>query len=323
MQIALGIDCDVAAAKTYVENFPEAKFICKDIRRISTRSLDEKIIRRPGEFLLFAACAPCQPFSKQRREQRRNDLRATLLGQVLRFIRRHKPHFVFFENVPGMQNAPQEERIFHRVVQRLQAMGYIVESRIVESRVYGVPQRRRRLAVMASRMGSVSFPKPTHGPGTRKAFSTVWEWIGDLPPIGAGQSHPRVPNHRAAGLSALNSRRIAATPPGGSRADWPRRLRLRCHDEYRGHSDVYGRMRKAAPASGLTTRCISLSNGRFGHPTQNRAISVREAASLQTFDRSFIFHGNLTSMARQVGNAVPVFLARAFGREFVAMASRC
>jgi DNA (cytosine-5)-methyltransferase 1 len=118
-------------------------------------------------------------------------------------------------------------------------------------------------------------------------------------------------------LSPRNQERIRATPEGGGREHWPKHLLLRCHlDDYDGHTDVYGRMRRNAPASGLTTRCISLSNGRFGHPLQHRAISVREAASLQTFPRSFRFHGSLNSMARQIGNAVPVLLARQFGRAF-------
>lgn len=322
MRIALGLDCDTDAARTYAENFPEASFICSDIQTVPTRSLEKHIQLKDDELLLFAACAPCQPFSKQRRQKRRNDLRATLLGQVLRFVKYYKPHFLFFENVPGIQNPLQEERVFHRVLEQLRSMGYQIDSRIVESRWYGVPQRRRRLTVMASRMGNVAFPTRTHGPGTKnEQFSTVWQWIGNFPPIKAGESHPTVPNHRAAKLSRLNLKRISATPPGGGRQDWPPRLKLQCHKTYTGHTDVYGRMRKAEPATGLTTRCISLSNGRFGHPTQNRAISVREAASLQTFDRDFVFFGSLNSMARQVGNAVPVLLAQAFGREFIRMAS--
>jgi DNA (cytosine-5)-methyltransferase 1 len=323
MNIALGLDCDPDAAETYEANFPEAAFVQRDIRSVTTRSLEQYVGLKENELLLFAACAPCQPFSKQRRKKRRNDLRATLLGQVLRFVVRYQPHFIFFENVPGIQHPSLEERVFKRVVARLRAMGYAIELRVVESRRYGVPQRRRRLTVIGSRVGPVSFPKETHGPEAKsKRFSTVWEWIGNLPPIRAGQTHSIVPNHRAANLSPLNLRRIAATPRGGGRMDWPSHLKLRCHRGYNGHSDVYGRMKKDEPATGLTTRCISLSNGRFGHPTQNRAISIREAACLQTFDRDFVFLGSMGAMARQIGNAVPVVLAQAFGREYQRMARR-
>ena len=114
----------------------------------------------------------------------------------------------------------------------------------------------------------------------------------------------------------MNLRRIAATPEGGGRRNWPKSLRLDCHREFDGHSDVYGRLAWDRPAAGLTTRCISYSNGRFGHPTQNRAISVREAACLQTFPRGYKFVGTLESKARQVGNAVPPLMARAIGRTY-------
>jgi DNA (cytosine-5)-methyltransferase 1 len=146
----------------------------------------------------------------------------------------------------------------------------------------------------------------------------VREWISGFPPIAAGETYAEIPNHRAARLSELNLERIRATPPGGGRFDWPEELMLTCHlGEYNGHTDVYGRMHWDRPASGLTTRCISLSNGRFGHPEQDRAISVREAASIQTFADDFVFFGSLNSMARQVGNAVPVLVAEVFGRYFL------
>ena len=133
----------------------------------------------------------------------------------------------------------------------------------------------------------------------------------------AGQEDPNVYNHRAASLSPLNLSRLRSTPEGGGWRDWPEELRPACHrNGFSGYTDVYGRMRWDAPASGLTTRCISYSNGRFGHPSQDRAISVREAASLQTFPLNFIFTGSLNSMAKQVGNAVPVLLARRFGENF-------
>ena len=124
-------------------------------------------------------------------------------------------------------------------------------------------------------------------------------------------------NHRAAGLSALNVKRIQATPEGGSHRDWPDTLKLACHKGFEGYTDVYGRMAWDAPASGLTTRCISYSNGRFGHPEQHRAISVREAARLQTFPDEFTFEGTLSAMAKQIGNAVPVRLADVVGRHFI------
>ncbi|HEX8954895.1 MAG TPA: DNA cytosine methyltransferase, partial [Burkholderiaceae bacterium] len=122
-------------------------------------------------------------------------------------------------------------------------------------------------------------------------------------------------DHRAAALSKLNLARIAATPEGGGREHWPRRLLLDCHKGHAGHTDVYGRLAWDKPAAGLTTRCISYSNGRFGHPEQDRAISVREAACLQTFPTDFVFCGSLNSRAKQIGNAVPPLMARSVGQK--------
>ena len=184
---------------------------------------------------------------------------------------------------------------------------------------FGVPQKRRRFALVGSQLGPITFPSKTHGPGTfNPDYSTVQQWISGLPAIKAGQRHQHIANHQAASLSTLNLDRIRATPEGGSRRDWPENLQLDCHrGDFKGYSDVYGRMRWDAPASALTTRCISYSNGRFGHPNQDRAISAREAACLQTFPRSFKFAGGLISVARQIGNAVPVLVSQRFGENFM------
>ena len=318
-EIVLGIDRDAGARATFKANFPGATFLEKDVKKLRTAALAPIIAAHPDAQWLFSACAPCQPFSRQRRDKRKNDDRAPLLWELIRFVRRYAPSYIFVENVPGLQSLSQQLGPFDRFVAALRRLGYAVNSGVVEARSYGVPQRRGRLVLVASKVGPVSFPPPTHGPhASAREYSTVWEWIGDLPELAAGEEHFNVPNHKAMDLSALNLRRIRATPEGGGRKDWPPDLQLKCHSNgYTGHTDVYGRMRKDQPATGLTTKCLSLSNGRFGHPTQDRAISVREAASLQTFPRSFIFHGTFAAMATQIGNAVPVLLARRFGEWFV------
>jgi DNA (cytosine-5)-methyltransferase 1 len=158
---------------------------------------------------------------------------------------------------------------------------------------------------------------PTHGPKASRPYSVVKDWISDLSPLAAGESDPNDPAHRASRLEDVNLKRIRSTPPGGTRRSWPEELVLPCHrGEHGGHTDVYGRLRWDSPASAMTTRCISLSNGRFGHPEQDRAITPREAACLQTFPREFKFVGTQVSMARQIGNAVPVLLAKTFGEHF-------
>lgn len=140
-----------------------------------------------------------------------------------------------------------------------------------------------------------------------------------MPPIKAGEKHLLDEHHEAARLMPLTLERIQATPEGGGRADWPDRLQLDCHRNYTGHSDVYGRLAYNQIASTLTTRCTSYSNGRFGHPTQDRAISVREASRLQTFPKNYKFSGAMGSKAKQIGNAVPPLLAQRFGEVFLNM----
>jgi DNA (cytosine-5)-methyltransferase 1 len=313
--VSAGIDNDPASGLTFQRNFPEAQFLGADIRELQPKDLEDLLESADDSPLVFAACAPCQPFSKQRRGSRLGDERAPLLLEFLRFVRHFLPVGIFIENVPGLQagfgsRSPLEE--FSTAVREL---GYYMRTAIVFSASYGVPQRRQRLVALASRLGEIDIPAATHGPGTAHPdYCTVKDWIADLPPLMAGGEDPSVPNHRAARLSPLNLRRIRATPEGGGRADWPLKLLPPCHSNgYAGHTDVYGRMTWTAPATGLTTRCISYSNGRFGHPDQDRAISVREAACLQTFPRDFVFEGSLGSTGRQVGNAVPVRLAHVFG----------
>lgn len=319
MDVVLAFDNDADAATTYRANFPNAAFVEEDIRKVKTAALAAHLASHPNSLWLFSACAPCQPFSKHRRSACNEDDRSDLLMQFLRFVKRYLPAFILVENVPGLRSREDRGSPFGSFVRALAKLSYHLETRDVESWDYGVPQCRRRLFVMGSRCGEVEFPRPTHGPGTASGkYSTVWEWIGDLPPIPAGGTDETIPNHTAALLSPTNLERIKATPEAGGRRDWPEHLWLRCHEGPAiGYSDVYGRMRKDAPANALTTRCISLSNGRFGHPVQDRAISVREAACLQTFPRDFIFCGPRTSMARQIGNAVPVLLAQQFGESFV------
>ena len=314
MIIRLALDSDPDAKTTYESNYGRVKFICKDIRSVSVDDIAPYVKRRYGRPILFGACAPCQPFSKQNFVRRDTDNRRSLLDELHRFIEAYLPEYLFVENVPGFQTAKKDGESFSRFIQLLKRLGYFFDIGIVKAYHYGVPQRRRRLVLIASRLGPIKIPPPVCGPGTNKPdLPTAWEWISHLPPIKAGETHPEIDNHRAAHLSPLNLRRIAATPIGGSRKDWPQELELSCHRKHSGHTDVYGRMMKDQPSTALTTRCISLSNGRFGHPTQNRAISIREAACIQTFPDDFTFYGSLNSMARQVGNAVPVAMAKVFG----------
>jgi len=319
MKIVLGLDIDPDAAATFGENFPQARFVQKDIAKLRPSALSCFVSPHRNAPILFCGCAPCQPFSKQNGRRDQDDSRIPLLTHFGRFVRYFRPEFVLVENVPGLQILSWEPGPLQKFINLLERLGYNVITSTVDCCDYGVPQKRSRFVLLASSIGPIKLPPKTHGPNTSNVqYSTVGDWIADLPPIRAGEECPSVPNHRAANLSPLNLKRIKATPRGGSRLDWPDELVLDCHaGGHQGHTDVYGRLRADQPASALTTRCISLSNGRFGHPRQHRALSVREAASLQTFDRTFVFHGSLTSMARQIGNAVPVLLAKSLGESFI------
>jgi DNA (cytosine-5)-methyltransferase 1 len=315
MEIAFGLDIDPDSGRTFRKNFPEATFLEADIRRLDPSLLTPLLHDRSAP-VLFCGCAPCQPFSKQNKSRKRNDPRMNLLAEFGRFIGYWKPDYVFVENVPGLQRVGKDGGPLRQFARLLAKEGYSFASGVVPALWFGVPQKRERLVLLASLSGRIDLPKATHGPGKKHPnYSTVRDWIGDFAKIRAGMACPDDPDHEAAALSPLNLKRISLTPEGGGRESWPRHLWLKCHKNHSGHSDVYGRLNWDAPASGLTTRCISYSNGRFGHPEQDRALSAREAACLQTFPRSYRFVGTLESRARQIGNAVPPLMALRVGQQ--------
>ncbi len=314
MDIVFALEKDPDSVATFRKNFSGVEILKKDILMVDPDDIKEYVESCGIDPLLFCGCAPCQPFTKQNTTKRNRDERVYLLNEFRFFIEAYEPEYIFVENVPGMQKVDDTESPFSEFVSYLASNNYHVDYDVIYSKDFGVPQRRRRLVLIASLLGDITIPQKTHGPGTNNEYSCIRDWIEDLPPIEAGTEHSEIPNHRAARLVPINLERIRATLEGGGWPDWPENLRPKCHrGEYSGHTDVYGRMRWDEPATGLTTRCISLSNGRFGHPEQDRAISVREAACLQTFPADFIFEGSLNSMARQIGNAVPVRLAEVFG----------
>jgi DNA (cytosine-5)-methyltransferase 1 len=310
------LDLEPHASRTYRRNFPEATFFERDINDVTPSEMAAAL--GPSDLpLLISACAPCQPYSTFA-SAKRADPQRTLLLRLLPLLDALNPTFVLIENVPGLRSKSAPASTFSRFCKALRDRGFHTTTDVVDCQNYGVPQRRRRLIIMGSRLGPISIPRATHGRRQdQRPLSTVGDWIGHFPAIAAGEAHPLVPNHIASALTDLNLRRLQATPEGGGRDDWPAELHLTCHAEHDGHSDVYGRMRWDAPAPVLTTKCTSISNGRFGHPTQDRPISVREAASLQTFPEDFIFEGGIKSATRQVGNAVPVLLAQRLGEAFL------
>jgi DNA (cytosine-5)-methyltransferase 1 len=319
ISVALGIDMDEFCRETYEKNNYPAQFLASDVRELRLKDLKRFISDVKRDDLLLAACAPCQPFTKLKKNKGAgND--ATLLGEFSRFVEALKPRQIFIENVPGLTKISGYST-YKRFLQMLTAWKYEFCEEIVDAKAYGVPQTRRRLVLIAINGLKPTLPPPTHGPGLLP-YETVEKAIKSYPSIKAGQTHRNVANHKASTLASINLKRIQHTPHnGGDRRSWPTHLKLECHKNgHSGHTDVYGRMWWKRPAPALTCRCDSLSNGRYGHPVQDRAISLREAAKLQSFDDSYIFYGpSKNHLAAQIGNAVPVKLAEAIGRHILAL----
>lgn len=320
--VAVGVDKNEDCRLSFTQNNPSVKFLSEDIRKLTAQALLSHV-RSTGEhdLLLLAACAPCQPFSSHNKRRDEAFDRA-VLRHVERLVKEMRPDFLFIENVPGLQKVPGYSA-FRRLRGTLGKLRYKTKCGVVDAGWYGVPQHRRRLVLTASLHGEAPWPSQSHGDAPGLApFATVRQAISKYPPISAGEEHPTVPNHIAAQLAAHNLKRLQATPAdGGSRLAWPSKFVLECHKTHDGHPDVYGRLRWDAPAPTLTTKCTSLSNGRYGHPEQLRAISAREAAALQSFDDGYMFYGGIRQITRQIGNAVPPLLAEKFAAEFAAQAA--
>ena len=314
MNILAGIDFDKNAIATYTKNFPEAHVFNVNIKELDIASIETILSPHKNEILVFAACAPCQPFSKQNRYKDSRDDRICLLDEFHRFVKPVNPYYILLENVPGMQKI--SEGPFTRFIHVLNQNGYEYDSDVKNVVNYGIPQSRKRLVLIASKHGKIKLPEEKYGNG-KLPYNTIRKYIEKYPALQAGEKNEDVPNHQCAKLSPMLLQRISVLKEGQDRRSWNDSLKLKCHKDHKGHTDVYGRLSWDKPSVTLTTKCISLSNGRFGHPEQNRALSVREAAAIQTFDDSFIFCGNLGSMAKQVGNAVPVDFAKFLGQQIV------
>ena len=206
-------------------------------------------------------------------------------------------------------------------VNELNSLGYFIDVQKIFCPDYGIPQTRRRIVLVASKLGKIAIIPPTHN---KENYITVRETIGHLPPLLSGASDPLDPLHRAIALTPINMRRIQATPYGGSWHDWPDELVLDCHKKVGGktYGSVYGRMEWDKPAPTMTTQCTGLGNGRFGHPEQHRAISAREAALIQTFPQSYKFFPDeqqvsITKASRYIGNAVPPKLGEILAKSII------
>lgn len=369
--VIAGVDKDGRCRETYVENnsnttvdFSPPKFLRRDIFPASESypqgeqselleevgALIEKYKSNAADVpLMFAICAPCQPFTKlsrkelseSRRQGRERD--SNLLSEAVKFVARFRPDMILSENVQGIGD-PKYGGVWKEFRASLEALGYATGTEVVCTSDFGIPQYRRRSILIAvprdsatkagmcmSDAGNLIVPMEDE----QAPMTTVRAAIGHLPPLAAGAWHEEIPNHRTRTLSVLNLQRLSAAKPGQSNAyldDTPDGdLSLECHRKalaklkVRCFTDVYTRMDPDRPSPTITTKCHSISNGRFGHfdTRQVRGISLREAAILQSFPRDYVFYPThmIEPVARMIGNAVPPRLAEFFSRYLAASVS--
>ena len=341
-KVKAAVEIEKAAVETYKNYAPlnNVKVLCEDICTLNGKEILQAANIKKDDIYLFAGCPPCQNFSRQNPENRNKteEERKKLLFEFLRIIEEIEPPFILMENVPGIKSE-YNKNILDEFLERLEKK-YFVRKEILNAANYGVPQLRKRFVLHAVRKdlkmeldqcGFVfDLPKQTHnknGNNGLKKWKTVREAIGDLPAIQAGETFADngvIHNHKCANLSKTNIERMKIIRQnGGSRNCLPDDLKLPCHkrrDDYGniflGHGDVYGIMDADKPSPTMTGGCLCYSKGRYGHYEQDRAISIREAARLQTFPDDFVFSNSLTAAALQIGNAVPINLVKASGTVF-------
>lgn len=333
--IRVSFDKDPICKKTMDLNsaYFNHKILTKSIEEMKSGILLQNLGMRSGELDLLAGGPPCQGFSVQRTTGSDLDERNLLVGEYGDLISEILPKFFLMENVPGIAGK-RGKALLDEFDDKVSSFGYVTHHRVLNAENYGVPQRRRRYFVVGERienkLGQSTFewPEITHESNPR----TVRDAIGHLPaPPNNGQVHNKISLHRADKLSALNLLRIRAISEGQSRVDLPKELLAKCHldPDKIGHRSTYGRMSWDDVAPTITARFDSFTRGRFGHPVQDRSITLREGALLQTFPRDYAFFGTKVEVARQIGNAIPVSMATAVAsaigtalqkRQFVEMA---
>jgi DNA (cytosine-5)-methyltransferase 1 len=315
ISVVAGVDSDEACRHPYEANNSGVTFYARDVATLTGPDLacwfGQASVR------VLAGCAPCQPFSSySQRYETVGTERWGLLHHFARLIKEVEPDIVTMENVPTVT----KHKVFDDFVATLESLDYSVWHGVVDGASYGLPQRRRRTVLLASLHGEIKLREP----GSSEA-KTVQDVLKGLPILRHGGSDKNDPLHTASSLSPLNLERIKASKPGGSWRDWPAHLVAKCHRKKTGktYPGVYGRMRWDEPAPTLTTQFYGFGNGRFGHPTQARGLSLREGAILQGFpeDYSFVPEGNPVQfkvLGRLIGNAVPVELGCVIGESIIA-----
>ena len=316
ISVLAGVDLDKSCQYAYEKNV-QADFVLKDITKVDGEELSKRYWSDNNQIKILAGCAPCQPFSphSNKVKNKGQTKRWRLISEFKRLVKETSPDIVTMENVPNLAN----QRIFKDFVAFLKQSGYLVSYSNVYCPDYGIPQKRRRLVLLASKFGEISLIPKTH---SEENYVTLKQAIGHLPPVEAGQACESDPLHRTTKLSEINLQRIKASKPNGTWLDWSEDLQLACHKKNTGNTykAVYGRMSWDEPSSTITTQFYNYGTGRFGHPTQNRGLTVREAAILQTFPDDYKFYEKDVFIKRlgvHIGNAVPVDLGFIIGKSIL------
>lgn len=297
------VEIDALAGETYTANHPDVKLFTHDIRKLSSSEVLKACDIATGELDLLACCPPCQGFSRLRNNNRRDrmdDPRNRLIDEVTRLVEDIQPKVVMLENVPNLSRYTR----YVDFKRGLRALGYHISDQVLDVADFGVPQRRRRLVVLASRLGQISHISPI---GERR---TVRDAIGKLP----NEIARKDPLHNFGERRSERIRDLIRAIPknGGSRTSLSPKLALKCHERQDGFYDVYGRMSWDDVAPTITGGCVNPSKGRFLHPSEDRAITLREAAILQTFPASYTFslRRGKYAAAEMIGNALPPAFSR-------------
>ncbi len=319
INVTLGVDVDPACEYPYTAN-NKAKFFRKSVMDLKAEELSS--FYQLNALKLLAGCAPCQTFSSYNQKASDTDKRWWLLKEFSRLVKEIEPDLVTMENVPRLR----EMNVFKSFVEDLITQEYEVSYQVVNCAKYGIPQNRNRLVLLASKLGPIELLSSEAFGAVRK---TVREAIGNLPCLAAGATCESDFLHRSPTLSATNLSRIRASRPGGTWRDWPSELVANCHARSTGktYASVYGRMGWDNQAPTMTTQFYGYGSGRFGHPDQDRAISLREGAILQSFPVDYAFvpkdgNVNIKVIGRLIGNAVPVKLGELIGASMQAHVAR-
>lgn len=313
LNVVAGIDIDDSCRFAYEQN-NNARFVQGDITDIDMQTVLEFFPQ--GDMRILVGCAPCQPFSKYTQRYRKDghkDDKWKLLYSFSNIVNELRPTVVSMENVPELA----KESVFNDFVKSLEKLGYHCSWSIAYCPDYGVPQKRKRLVLLASLLGYITLIPALYSP---ENYRTVRDAIGMLPVLSSGEINDNDPMHCSTKMSSINIERIQNSVPNGTWKDWDECLKLPCHKKKTGKSygAVYGRMAWDEPSPTITTQFYGYGNGRFGHPVQDRALSFREGALLQSFPPEYVFINgdepfNRRQLGIHIGNAVPVELGRAIG----------